>query len=43
MKRPRMTTLRYVKEAIVSFDSDPPDSDWQRGYLQALKDARDKK
>jgi hypothetical protein len=39
----RMTTLRYVTEAIKSFDNDPPDSDWQKGYLQALKDARDKK
>ena len=43
MKKPRMTTLRYIKEAIASFDNDPPDDDFQRGYLKALEDARDKK
>lgn len=41
--RKRTTTIRYVKEAIQTFDNDPPDNDFQRGYLQALIDVRDKK
>lgn len=39
----RMTTLRYVKEAIATFDNCPPNGRYEKGYLQALKDARDKK
>lgn len=27
---------RYILDAILSFLSDPPDSDFQRGYLAAL-------
>jgi hypothetical protein len=33
--------LEYVLMAIGSFDSDPPDSDYQRGYLAALECVRD--
>lgn len=34
-----MTTLETrLQRAIASFDSDPPDSDYQRGYLAALKE-----
>jgi hypothetical protein len=39
---PGMTSLQealaYVEAAIRSFDGDPPDSDFQRGYLGALED-----
>ena len=27
---------RYIKQAIAAFVRDPPDSDFQRGYLEAL-------
>lgn len=27
---------RYVQEAIAGFERDPPDTDYQRGYLAAL-------
>lgn len=37
------TILReYIRPAIKTFDGDPPDSEFQRGYLRQLKDmARD--
>ena len=28
----------YLEYAIASFDNDPADSDFQRGYLAALRD-----
>jgi hypothetical protein len=31
----------YVDAAIASFENDPPDSDYQKGYLAALKVVRD--
>lgn len=27
---------RYIEQAIAAFVRDPPDSDFQRGYLEAL-------
>jgi hypothetical protein len=27
---------RYLKQAIAQFAADPPDTDFQRGYLEAL-------
>ena len=30
----------YLGMALASFDTDPPDSDYQRGYLEALRDVR---
>jgi len=27
-----------IKASIATFDDDPPDSDFQRGYLAALRD-----
>ena len=34
-----MKTLETrLREAIKSFDTDPPESDYQRGYLAALKE-----
>lgn len=27
---------RYVQQAIALFERDPPDNDFQRGYLEAL-------
>ncbi|MCC3607430.1 MAG: hypothetical protein JGK24_30440 [Microcoleus sp. PH2017_29_MFU_D_A] len=27
---------RYISEALIGFLNDPPDSDYQRGYLGAL-------
>ena len=29
---------RYIREAIISYLGDPPDSDFQQGYLAALLD-----
>lgn len=31
----------YIDKAIASFDGDHADTDFQRGYLAALKDVRD--
>ena len=30
--------IKYLRDAIATFDNDPADSDFQRGYLAALKD-----
>jgi hypothetical protein len=30
----------YLNKAIASFDGDPPDTAFQKGYLAALEDAR---
>lgn len=35
-----MDALTYLDQSIASFDGDPPDSDYQRGFLDALKVAR---
>lgn len=32
-----MTTEQYMREALELFIKDAPDSDFQRGYLEALK------
>ena len=32
--------IEYLDRAVASFDGDPPDSDFQRGYLEALKAVR---
>lgn len=32
--------LKYVKSAIATFDNDPPDSPFQRGYLAALEETK---
>lgn len=32
-----MTTEEYMRRALESFASDPPDSEYQMGYLEALK------
>jgi|TARA_R110002153_G_scaffold11224_4_gene43303 hypothetical protein len=29
---------KYLKEALDSFDADPPDNEFQRGYCSALND-----
>lgn len=31
----------YINRAIGSFDNDPPDSGFQKGYLAAFEDIRD--
>ncbi len=36
-----MDAMLYVERAIATFDDDPPATDFQTGYLQALKEARD--
>lgn len=33
--------LAYLNGGIALFAVDPPDSDYQRGYLAAVKDVRD--
>lgn len=33
----------YVEQALTGFESDPADTDFQRGYQQALCDVRDRK
>lgn len=30
--------VTYLREAIATFDADPADSDYQRGYVAALKE-----
>ncbi len=30
------TAAKYVEQAIAMFANDPPDNDYQRGYLEAL-------
>ena len=30
--------IAYLQTQIATFDTDPPDDEFQRGYLQALKD-----
>ncbi len=32
--------LAYLQQGIDSFDTDPPDSIYQRGYLAALKEVK---
>ena len=32
-----MDCKRYLEAGIASFDGDPPDNDFQRGYLAALE------
>lgn len=34
-------TAAYLADAIAAFDRDPPDTDFQRGFLEALKTVRD--
>lgn len=33
--------IRRLNWSIATFDKDPPDSDYQRGYLAALKNMRE--
>lgn len=35
-----MSIEEYLKEAIASFERDPADSQFQKGYLAALVDAQ---
>jgi hypothetical protein len=38
--RYRQVTIDLLNTFIATFDLDPPDSEFQRGYLQALLDLR---
>jgi hypothetical protein len=33
--------INYLKNSMNTFIADPPDSDYQRGYLAALKEMKD--
>lgn len=33
-----MVSIEYLRAMIVQFDLDPPDTDYQRGYLAALQE-----
>jgi hypothetical protein len=35
-----MTIEEYLKEAIASFERDPADSQYQKGYLAALEETQ---
>ena len=41
IRKTAMKCLEPVEAAIRSFDRDPPDSDFQRGYLAALRDVHE--
>jgi hypothetical protein len=36
-----MDPILWLEAALESFDSDPPDSDYQRGYQAALQEVYD--